>query len=168
MMIRMFFLLCLLPIFAAQANEPAAASRDLAAAVNAVRLVEKRPLLQLNPQLTAAAQAHARDMATRGYFDHTDPDGRGLPDRLRRTAYPFALALANIAVGQRDPNVVVADWLDHAGNRANLLDRNVRDIGAAHLYYAADPDVPRHRHYWVILLGLKDTGKKQEQANAKH
>ena len=168
-MIRILILLCLLP-FASVAAEPAntvdPAARQLVDAINAVRLVERRPKLKLNPQLSAAAAAHAEDMAERGYFDHKDPDGRGLPYRLTKVGYRYALAVETIAAGERDPDVVLAGWLDSREHKQNLLSWNMRDIGVAHLYYPSDPALPRHRHYWVVVLGLAGKPPQEEIADA--
>ena len=171
-MMKRFLLLLLLltPMGSGLAQKPTATvspPQALANAINAVRVVEKRAPLTINARLAAAAESHAADMAERGYFAHKDPDGNGLQARLVRAEYPYDLALEVIAAGQRDPQIVVADWLDSAEHRKNLLDRNVRDIGVAHLYYPSDPAVSRHRHYWVVVLGLAEKPRRQEQANAK-
>lgn len=166
----LLFLLCLLPLSATAASAPPATDRidrDLVAAINAVRLVEQRPLLRRNPKLAEAAAAHAADMAQRGYFSHKDPEGRGLGFRLTRVGYPFALALETIAAGGRDPQLVLARWLDSPEHKRILLNRNVRDIGVAHLYYASDPAVSRDRHYWVVVLGLAADPANRDIANAK-
>jgi uncharacterized protein YkwD len=163
--------LVLTPFWSALAQTsgaPVSPTRVLINAINAVRVVEKRVPLTINTQLTAAANAHAVDMAERGYFGHQDPEGHGLQARLVKARYPYHLALEIIAVGQRDPRIVLAEWLDSADHHKNLLDRNVRDIGVAHLYYPSDPAVSRHRHYWVVVLGLAETPRRQEQTHAKH
>lgn len=168
--IRTLVLPCLLPFAPAaadQSEKPDPAAWELSAAINAVRLVEQRPLLDLNPQLTAAAEAHAADMAERGYFDHKDPDGRGLEHRLTKAGYRYALALETIAAGERDPHLVLAGWLESQEHKRSLLNWNVRDIGVAHLYYASDPALPRHRHYWVVVLGLAEEPPREEIADAE-
>jgi len=169
MLKRFFLLLCLLPA-AAPAAEPASAAdpaaRELIAAVNAVRLVERRPLLRSNERLAAAAAAHTDDMARRGYFGHEDPDGNGLSHRLARAGYGYAVALETIAAGERDPQLVLAGWLDSPEHKRILLNWNVRDIGVAHLYHPSDPTLPRHRHYWVVVLALPGTPPAKETANA--
>lgn len=178
MLIRTLIFLCLLPFAAAAADLPAArvdlpkaadpAVRELTDAINAVRLVENRPLLRTSPRLMAAATAHAADMAERGYFAHETPDGRDLSDRLIRVGYPYALAMETIAAGERDPNLVLARWLDSPEHKRNLLSWNVRDIGVAHIYYPSDPALPRYRHYWVVVLGLAGNADREEIANANH
>ncbi len=169
MIARVLLLLYLLSAGAVHAQTPPAASpaEKLIAAINAVRLVERKPLLRTNPKLNAAAKTHAADMAAREFFGHKNPEGEGLTERLARVHYKFALALENIAVGQRDPQIVVADWLESDGHKQNLLDPNVRDIGAAYLYYASDPAVARRRHYWVVVLAVAAPKSPQEPVNAE-
>lgn len=168
--LRILLLICLLPLAPAAADAPTTADpavRTMSAAINAVRLVERRPLLELNPKLTAAAVAHAEDMAERGYFDHKDPDGRSLDYRLVKIGYPFALAMETIAAGERDPHLVLAGWLESPEHKRSLLNQNVRDIGVAHIYYPSDPAIPRHRHYWVVVLGLAGETPQEEIADAE-
>ncbi len=170
MMIRILLLICLLPFAVAAADTPEAgdpAARELTAAINAVRLVERRPLLRTDPLLAAAAEAHAADMAERQYFNHKDPDGGDLHDRLKRVGYPYAMALETIAAGERDPLLVLAGWLESREHKRTLLNWNVRDIGVAHVYYSSDPALPRHRHYWVVVLGLTGKPPNEEVANAE-
>src|SRR5436190_16321415 len=48
---------------------------SLLADSNSARLNSNEPVLSLNPQLSAAAQAKANDMASRDYWSHVTPDG---------------------------------------------------------------------------------------------
>ncbi|HEY7071357.1 MAG TPA: CAP domain-containing protein, partial [Acidimicrobiales bacterium] len=57
--------------------------------------------VQLDPRLTAAAQAHSDDMANRNFFDHTTPDGVTFGQRITATGISSRFTGENIARGQR-------------------------------------------------------------------
>ena len=94
-----------------------------------------RPL-RMNARLTAAALAHARDMARRNYFSHVAPGGVDMVDRIVRNAYLSGARSwtvgENIAWGNggyATPASTVAGWMRSPGHRANILNRRFRDIG---------------------------------------
>jgi uncharacterized protein YkwD len=133
---------------APQATASAAATADDQAAqvvtlTNAERQRAGCAPLEVDSRLTAAAQAHAEDMAANRYFDHTSLDGRSFADRIRDAGYPDPGA-ENIAQGQPDARSVVADWMDSPGHRRNILDCSLRAIGVGHA--GADD-------YWVQDFG---------------
>lgn len=78
-----------------------------------------RPL-QWDAAAAAAAQAHSDDMARRGYFSHTSPEGRTVVDRLRAHGADFRALAENVAMGQRTPQEVVSGWLNSPGHRHNI------------------------------------------------
>lgn len=45
-----------------------------------------------NSSLADLAQDFSEDMAARGFFDHTDPDGASPWDRAEKPAYPTSAA----------------------------------------------------------------------------
>ncbi|HEX7594256.1 MAG TPA: CAP domain-containing protein, partial [Anaerolineae bacterium] len=65
----------------ASAQSPDAVA-DLAARVNRERLARGLVPYALNAKLTAAAQAHANDIARTGNFSHTGSDGSTVFDRV--------------------------------------------------------------------------------------
>ncbi|MDH6113000.1 uncharacterized protein YkwD [Kitasatospora sp. MAP12-15] len=79
-------------------------------------------------RLDSLAQAYSDEMAERGFFDHTDPDGRTPWDRARAASISY-LGGENIARGQPSPQAVVAAWMDSPGHRANLLDCHFSTLG---------------------------------------
>ncbi len=100
------------------------------AAVNTTRSDSGLPPLGLSDALTREAQAHACDMAARGYFSHTSPDGTSMDDRLRRARLPGTCRGAeNIARGQADIPAVMRSWMGSAGHRRNLLDGRLTQVG---------------------------------------
>ena len=107
---------------------------ETAAALQVLSLVNEergqagcRPLT-LDAQLSALAQDFSEDMAERGFFDHTDPDGRTPWDRAQ-AAGVGNLGGENVARGQQDAEAVMAAWMDSEGHRANILNCEFRTLG---------------------------------------
>ncbi len=134
----------LVPLWAAPAaaDTEAAASPfatlegDLFRAVNTTRVSRHLVGLRRDPGLDRVARAHSRDMARRGYFSHTTPEGLNPVDRLSRGGVTgFALAAENVGMTDRpDPNREIHDgWLASPVHRKNLLAPafNVTGIGVA-------------------------------------
>jgi len=87
--------------------------------------------LQVDSRLTSAAQGHAIDMATNGYFSHTSMDGRAFDQRIRAAGYSSPAA-ENIASGQAIPSEVMQDWMQSPGHRANIVNCSIKAIGAGY------------------------------------
>ncbi|MEU6060860.1 sigma-70 family RNA polymerase sigma factor [Streptomyces sp. NPDC047097] len=82
-----------------------------------------------NGQLDTAAQRHSEDMAARGYFDHTSPDGTDPGDRITAAGYRWSTYGENIARGQQTPASVMDSWMNSPGHRANILNCSFKEIG---------------------------------------
>ena len=96
---------------------------------NAERARRGLPPLALDARLAAAAQAHSADMVRRGFFAHESPDGRQVWDRAVAEGYAYRKVAENIAAGQRTADEVVRGWMESQGHRANILDRDLTQIG---------------------------------------
>jgi uncharacterized protein YkwD len=91
-------------------------------AMNARRTEEGLASLQVHGQLTAAAQAHADDMASRGYFDHTTPDGRTFGARMASAGISATGLAENLGLTTSTAiSTVVASWMQSSTHRQNLL-----------------------------------------------
>ena len=79
--------------------------------------------LRVGRALKRAARSHARNMARQGFFDHTDPAGRGPSERvaLFKPREHFKAIGENIAAGQPSATAACRAWMDSSGHRANLL-----------------------------------------------
>ena len=85
-----------------------------------------------NAPLALAAQGHADDMATKGYFSHVSADGRTFDQRIRAAGYPGGYLAENIAWGDRSlgtPRRIVGAWMSSAGHRAHILSGSLLDSG---------------------------------------
>jgi hypothetical protein len=94
---------------------------------NQIRASFGLPVIRRVGQLDAAAVGHSRDMATRGFFDHTNPDGKGPGDRARAQGYTKGVG-ENIAYGYSTARTVMVGWMGSDGHCRNILS-SARDIG---------------------------------------
>ncbi|MEU1349285.1 CAP domain-containing protein [Streptomyces sp. NPDC005795] len=78
--------------------------------------------------LASLAQNFSDDMASRGFFDHTDPDGKSPWDRAS-AAGVSGLGGENIARGQADAAAVMEAWMNSEGHRANILNCDYKTLG---------------------------------------
>jgi uncharacterized protein YkwD len=86
-------------------------------------------------------------MLERGFFDHTDPDGRGPGDRVHRVSRRHWTAIGeNIAAGFEDAARTCARW--NRAHLANMLTRSYTHIGAG---YAMGPR--GYGRYYVQVFG---------------
>ena len=119
--------LLVLALVAAAVTTFAAAFEDLedamVHAVNDVRRERKLPPVTPDPLLSQIARRHSCDMAERGFFQHTTPDGASMADRLSQHGVRYLAAAENLArIDGRDPvSRAVAGWLKSPGHRQNML-----------------------------------------------
>ncbi|MFF4671648.1 CAP domain-containing protein [Streptomyces sp. NPDC001279] len=114
------------PKAASPATDPARAG--VLALVNEERAKAGCSPVTTSASLTSLAQDLSEDMAARGFFDHTDPDGRSPWDRAS-DAGVRGLAAENIARGQADARAVMDAWMHSEGHRRNILNCDYRTLG---------------------------------------
>ena len=111
----------------------AAAEADVFDLVNAERAKVGCSPLKAGGALSDLARAHSKDMAARGFFDHTNPDGETPWDRAEKAGVS-GLGGENIARGQSDAEAVMASWMNSEGHRANILNCDFTTMGVgAHM-----------------------------------
>ena len=101
---------------------------------NSDRSTTDIPTLTINPLLEEAARQKAQDMATKGYFAHTSPEGRTPWYWLTNVDYSFSYAGENLAMGFFESADVNQAWLNSAGHKQNILNKNFTEIGIATAY----------------------------------
>ena len=137
----------------------AAAPIDLAermlAEVNQERAARGLLALSLNVRLSAAAKAHAEDMAANDFLAHSGSDGAELAARLDRADYVYAAAAENLASGAATPEEAVRLWMGSPGHRQNILTPDFREAGFGHAVRPADA-TPGSRPviFWALTFGL--------------
>jgi len=119
---------------------------------NQQRQAHGLPPLAPEPLLARAAAAHSTDMATRQFFDHRNPDGLQVADRVTALGYRYATVAENIAAGQRTPAEVVTGWMNSPGHRRNILLPEITQIGVG---YA--PSTDAYGCYWTQVFGTPRT-----------
>ncbi|MEU8538707.1 CAP domain-containing protein [Streptomyces sp. NPDC048717] len=131
------------PAPTAAAERPLAA-REAAAEAEVVRLVNLErakvgcSAVRADADLASLAGALSADMAARGFFDHTDPDG-ATPWARAAKAGVTGLGAENIARGQVDAAAVMASWMASDGHRANILNCTYTSLGVGVHFGSAGP-----------------------------
>lgn len=105
-----------------------ASERRMLELLNAERAKVGAPPLELDRELTELARAHSRDMWTRKYFAHEDPDGKSPFDRMDEADIGYLFAGENLAMA---PTVGLAHrgLMNSPGHRRNMLDPRFRKVG---------------------------------------
>ena len=99
---------------------------------NRHRQTEGLKVLSFNAKLEESAKAKLEDMFTNNYFAHLSETGEG-PAELAITAkYEYIVVGENLALGNfLDDKELLQAWMDSPGHRANIMNKNYRDIGIA-------------------------------------
>lgn len=121
--------------------ESPGATDSFGAALNSERAASGLAPVSRNTRLTAAAQAHAQDMAARGYLAHTSPDGVSYTARMRAHGYRNCLAAEAISRGIRSTGHALQSWMDSPPHRSLLMHPQVQEYG-----------VGESGGYWALVL----------------
>ncbi len=103
--------------------------REVLELVNKVRAENGLSALTWAEDVARVARAHSSDMINRNFFSHTNPDGLSPFDRLKNNGISYRTAAENIAYGQKTAEAVMKSWMNSSGHRANILNKNVKEIG---------------------------------------
>ncbi|MGH3313497.1 MAG: CAP domain-containing protein [Streptomyces sp.] len=122
----------------------ASASTESAAEAAVLKLVNNeraqagcRPVTN-DAQLADLAGDFSQDMAERGFFSHTSPDGESPWDRARQAGVDN-MGGENIARGQADAEAVMDSWMNSPGHKANILNCEYRTLGVGAHFAAGGP-----------------------------
>ena len=153
------------PVPAPQSAAPAAKARPvvqspdakaISARINAIRAngvscggkhKAPAPALASSPALVRAAQGHAVDMATKGYFGATSPDGVTLENRVHTENYAWSLVTELISKGPPPASAVVDLWLSTPSQCEQIMDPSFSEMG-----------VGMSGEYWTLILGKPTAG----------
>jgi uncharacterized protein YkwD len=97
-------------------------------ALNAERAMSRVRPLALDRALSSVAQAHASDMARRGFFSHVTPEGIDPFARMRRGHCMFRFAGENIGLAGDSKRAHAVIWNDPAHRRL-VLERHFARVG---------------------------------------
>lgn len=119
-------------------------SAGFAGDLNAFRASQGLGGVRSNAALARAAQAHAEDMARRGYFSHDSPGGPNgdtFVERAQAGGCAMRSGAENIAEGQTSERAVLVAWQNSPGHRRNMLVRSYTQYGLG-----------RSGNTWVLKL----------------
>ncbi|TXJ78510.1 CAP domain-containing protein [Streptomyces lavendulae] len=116
----------------------AAAEAEVLKLVNDERAKAGCSALSANSALTGLAEKFSDDMAARGFFSDTDPDGKSPWDRAA-AAGVSGLGAENIARGPADAAAVVKAWMASPEHRANILNCDFHTLGVGVHFGAGGP-----------------------------
>lgn len=111
--------------------------------------------LTISTNLNRAAAWMVEDMATKGYFSHTDSLGRSPFQRAIDCGYPTG-AGENLAAGTTWSSAQAAfdAWRASPGHNQNMLTGFYQQIGIARYYRAGSP----YGWYWATNFGATNDG----------
>ena len=107
--------------------------RSILRLINAQRAQNGLGGLRASGSLDRAADAHSRDMAGAGFFDHTSSDGTAFDTRVRRYTRLGTIGETLAISPQRRGGAgsIVAMWMNSAPHRAIVLHPAFSRIGIA-------------------------------------
>jgi uncharacterized protein YkwD len=101
--------------------------------INATRAANGCGPVAANPQLTASAARHARDMLDSGVQSHTGSDGSSVVQRITDAGYAPYAEVGEIVFWTTDPRsapaAAVAWWMNSPDHRAIITDCELTDAG---------------------------------------
>jgi uncharacterized protein YkwD len=120
-----------------------------------------RPFAVLDPTLCRVARQKAADMANRGYYSHTNPDGHGPNWLVRQAGYilpdhydqsPTGNNVESVNAGRASAGDAWSSWLDSSGHRVHLLGENsfYAEQTSVGVGFVDDPG-SQWRYYWVVI-----------------
>ncbi|WP_431782970.1 CAP domain-containing protein [Streptomyces chumphonensis] len=101
--------------------------------------------VRADAELAKLAGDYSRDMAARGFFSHTDPDGRSPWDRADDAGVDH-MGGENIARGQADAEAVMDAWMNSTGHRDNILNCDFTTLGVGAHFAGGGP-------WWTQAFG---------------
>src|SRR5262245_19212408 len=108
----------------------------------------------VNPLLMKMASEQAMAMASRDQLDHDV--GRGFSQRVASSGYDAKAAYENIGAGYHTLAEAFSGWRGSSGHRANMLRRDVTQIGIA----AAYAPKSKYKVFWALVLASPDDRRR--------
>lgn len=126
-----------------------AVANDIVRYTNEARARNGLAPLASSARLMEAARIQAEQMAQSQRADHTISGAQypTMQDRLTAVGYAYMRAAENVAWNQRDAQAALTSWMNSSGHRVNILDPNLREMGAAMARSS------KNEPYWVQVFG---------------
>ncbi len=113
--------------------------------INTLRSGQGGIPLTINPQLNAAAVAHARDMSAQNRAWHFGSDGSSPLDRIQRQGYMGQLAGENISETYENEIATLGAWMQTRDTRDVIMDPQASQLGLGWF------QEPSGKIWWVLL-----------------
>jgi len=124
--------------------------------INATRRSHGLRPVRINPELTAAADSHSREMGSIGYFQHESYDGTAFWKRITRwygsSGYGLWSVGENLLWSSPEVDAVKALelWMASPEHRHNILTARWREVGIASIHVDSAPGTYGGRPVTVI------------------
>lgn len=115
--------------------------------INSLRANIAVPPLMMDPQLSAAALAHSRDMSAQNRAWHWGSDGSSPLDRARRAGFFGNLIGENISETYENDMQTLTAWMAARDTRDVIMDPAATKLGLA--WYQE----PSGKVWWTLLTG---------------
>jgi len=122
--------------------------REVFLLVNEERKKAGLPGLVFDEELSVVAEEKSRDMAENDYFDHQSPTYGSPFEMMEFFGIKYRTAGENIAAGYQTPENVVKAWMNSPGHRANILNKNFKQIGIGYVKVPGSEYVT----YWTQMF----------------
>ena len=118
--------------------------------INDYRSANGLGTLQASAALTNSSKWMSNDMASKGYFSHTDSTGRDAFTRMRNFGYTYNTWLGeNIAAGYSDAVSTFNQWKNSPAHNENMLNPNFNVLGIGRVANLS----AYYRYYWTTDFG---------------
>ena len=125
---------------------------DLTRRLNAERAAAGLPALAVDGNLVSIGRIRSGDMAARGYFSHTSPDGQSAFTLLDQWGILYSWAGENLARNnyplEETVAVSIRDLMASPPHRENMLNPNYTRVGVG---YAEDGSGVRY--FTIVFVG---------------
>ncbi|KAK1938057.1 Uncharacterized protein P3T76_009207 [Phytophthora citrophthora] len=106
--------------------------------------------LTIDLRLVKAAQLHSQDQVNSCFMTHTGTDIAKVGGRIKAQGYTYDAVAENVAAGQTTVEDVMTSWWNSPGHRANILNKDVLDVGFA---LAMNGTCNNYKTYWTRDFG---------------
>ena len=121
--------------------------------INLERLENDLDPLEVDTQLTQAAQEHTESMASDDFFNTQSIDGTTFDERLLNAGYNYTFAAEVIGAGYSTPEALVDGWLGNSGIESRILSSELTEIGVGYEFLENDTGDVNFNHYWTADFG---------------
>ncbi len=116
--------------------------------INNIRQNQNLNQLATSSKLMLAAQLKAEDMAKKGYFAHTSPEGISPWHWFYEVGYQPKFAGENLALSYSLESDIVKHWLNSPSHQRNIVNSNYTETGIG----VAEGMYKGHKAYYIVEL----------------